>query len=93
MIGLILFGIFLITVIVLDLVMLISLIMQGDERKKMIVWKTSTYTLLGTVGYFVVCIVESFFRGYKGINPFTILASTAIIYCVLLFGFKKKYGD
>ncbi|MBT9775223.1 hypothetical protein GPL15_01710 [Clostridium sp. MCC353] len=93
MTGLILFGIFLAAVIIMDLVMLISLIKQGDERRRMIVGKTSTYTLLGMVGYFVVCIVESFFRGYKGINPFIILASTAIIYCVLLFGFKKKYGD
>lgn len=92
MAGLILFGIFLAAVIILDMVMLVSLIKQGDERKTMIVWKASTYTLLGTVGYFVVRIIENFVRGYRGINPFTMLTSTAIIYCILLFGLKRRYG-
>ena len=48
-IELMLFGVFLLMVIILDIIMLISLIKLGDEPKKLIIWKASTYTLLGTV--------------------------------------------
>ncbi len=89
-----LFGVFLLIVIILDLIMLISLIKLGDERKKLIIWKASTYTLLGTVGTFVIYIIKNVVRGYEeGMNPFTVLGSTAIIYCALLLFFKKKYGS
>lgn len=90
---LMLFGAFLLMVIILDIIMLISLIKLGDERKKLIIWKASTYTLLGTVGTFVIYIIKNVIRGYEeGMNPFTTLGSTAIIYCMLLLFFKKKYG-
>lgn len=46
-IGLLAFGVFLLLLIVLDVGMIVSLVRQGDERRQMIVWKTSTYTLLG----------------------------------------------
>ena len=43
-IGLLAFGVFLLLLIVLDVGMIVSLVRQGDERRQMIVWKTSTYT-------------------------------------------------
>ena len=58
-IELMLFGVFLLMVIILDIIMLISLIKLGDERKKLIIWKASTYTLLGTVGTFVIYIIKN----------------------------------
>lgn len=47
-------GIFLGVVLVgfaaLDIVMLVTLSMPGDERNQVIVWKASAFTLLATVG-------------------------------------------
>ena len=45
---LILFAAFLTGLIVLDIAMVVSLARPGDERRQMVVWKASTYTLLGT---------------------------------------------
>ena len=39
------FFIFIIVLIVLDIAMVISLVRPGDERRQLIVWKASTYTL------------------------------------------------
>ena len=39
--GLILFGLYLLAMIVLDIAMIISLLKPGDERRQMIVWKAS----------------------------------------------------
>lgn len=94
MIGMILFGVFLLALIVLDIVMIISLIKPGDERKQMIVWKASTYTLLVTVVGFVIDIIESIVRvEAMAVNPFIKLGVIAIVYCITLLFFKKKYGN
>lgn len=37
---------FVVFLIVLDIAMIVSLIVPGDERKQMVVWKASTYTLI-----------------------------------------------
>ena len=90
----ILFGLFVAALVALDAAMLVSLIKPGDERKKMIVWKASTYTFGGLVGYFILCILENTIRGqYQGINPFTILAVTSTLYCMALLYFRKQLGD
>ena len=91
--GLILFGLLLLALIGVDIAMLVSLVKPGDERGRMIVWKASTYTLLGVVGTLVIHIIENFIRGYEGVNPFTLLSATATIYCVVLIFFKRKYGN
>lgn len=49
----ILFLLFVLSLIVLDISMIISLIKPGDERKQMVVWKASAYTLLAAVGAMV----------------------------------------
>ena len=89
----ILFLAFLVVLIVLDIAMLISLIKPGDERKQMVVWKASTYTLLGTVGSMMFGIIENLIKGEAlYINPFVQLGVTAIIYFVFLLYYKRKYG-
>ena len=93
-VGLVLFAVFLLVLIGLDVAMLVSLVRPGDERRKMIVWKASTWTLLGTVGGMVVEIAEDLLRGQAlANNPFTQLGATAIIYFLALLYYKKKYGD
>lgn len=92
--GLVLFGVFLFGLITLDIMMIVSLIKPGDERKQMIVWKASTYTLFAMVGSMVIDIVISIIRVESMmINPFTRLGATALIYCIVLLYYKKKYGD
>lgn len=94
MIGIVLFGVFLLALIILDIVMIISLIKPGDERKQMIVWKASTYTLLITVGGLIIDVIESIIRvEAMAVNPFIKLGVIALIYCITLLFFKKRYGD
>ena len=90
-IGLLAFGVFLLLLIVLDVGMIVSLVRQGDERRQMIVWKTSTYTLLGASGALVLDIIENLVRSQPmAVNPFIHLASTATIYFVVLM--RKERG-
>ena len=89
----ILFLAFLVILIILDIAMLISLIKPGDERKQMVVWKASTYTLLGTVGSMVIGIIENLIKGEAMyINPFVQVSVTATIYFLFLLYYKRKYG-
>lgn len=93
-IGLILFGIFLLTLIVLDVSMIFSLLRTGDERRQLIVWKASTSTLCVVVAGFVIDIVESLVKGEAmQINPFIKLSVTAIVYLLTHLYYKKRYGD
>lgn len=89
----ILFLIFILVLIILDVAMVISLIKPGDERKQMVVWKVSTYTLLATVGSIIISIIENFVKTEAMfINPFVQLGTTAIVYFVFLMYYKRKYG-
>lgn len=93
-IGLILFGVYLLVMIILDIGMLISLMRPGDERRQMIVWKASTWTLVATMGSLVVGIIEGIVKVQEmSINPFSTLTATATIYFVCLLYYKRKYGD
>ena len=77
----------------LDIAMVISLVRPGDERRQLIVWKASTYTLLGTVGSLILNIIENIINSNPmTVNPFTTLGAAAIIYFLLLLFFKKRYG-
>ncbi len=89
----ILFLVFLLILIVLDIAMVISLVKPGDERKQMVVWKASSYTLLGTVGSMMFSIIENLIKGEaQYINPFVQVGVTAIIYFLFLLYYKRKYG-
>ena len=91
---LILFGLFLLGTIVLDVAMVVSLARVGDERRQLIVWKAGSFTLLVTVLTQVFDVVEAVVRVQKlQSNPFIDLSVTAVTYFVVLLVLKKRYGD
>ena len=91
--ALIFLGVVLFVFAVLDIIMIVSLIKPGDERKQMMVWKASTYTLLVTVGSLLIDVVVSGIRGQvSSSNSLILLEVTAIVYFISLLCFKKKYG-
>ena len=45
---------FVVLLIVLDIAMVVSLVKSGDERRQLMVWKASTFTLIGTVGVMIL---------------------------------------
>ncbi len=93
-IALVLFGIFLLILIILDVAMIVSLLRTGDERRQLIVWKASAVTLLVVVGTLVIDVVESIVRAEAMlINPFIKLSVTAMVYLLTLLYYKKRYGD
>lgn len=93
-VALVLFGIFLLILIISDIAMIVSLLRTGDERRQLIVWKTSSFTLLVVVGTFVIDVVESIVRAEAMlINPFIKLSVTAMVYLLALLYYKKRYGD
>ena len=92
--ALVLFGIFLLILIILDIAMIVSLLRTGDERRQVIVWKASAFTLLVVVGTLVLDVVESIVRVEAMlINPFIRLSVTAMVYLLTLLYYKKRYGD
>ena len=92
--ALVLFGIFLLILIILDVAMIVSLLRTGDERRQLIVWKASAFTLLVVVGTLVLDVVESIVRVEAMlINPFIRLSVTAMVYLLTLLYYKKRYGD
>ena len=56
---LIVFGIFLIALIFIDFMMIVSLLKTGDERRKLMVWKASFFTLLITVLGLVLDVITA----------------------------------
>ena len=90
---LIAFAVFLLVLIFLDLAMVVSMLRPGDERKQMIVWKTSASTLLVTVLMLVFNVVEALIKKEPTlINPFIHLSVVAMVYFVTLLVEKKRYG-
>ncbi len=84
---------FVVLLVILDIGMVVSLALPGDERKQMIVWRASTYTLLAWAGATIGKIAEKLISMEPlAENPFVSLGTTAIIYFVLLLYFKRKYG-
>ena len=91
--ALIAFFLFLALLLFLDAAMLVSLIRPGDERRMLIVWKASTWTLIGTMGSLVINTVECIVRGQQlCVNPFVTLSVAAMFYFVYLLYYRKKYG-
>lgn len=84
----------LMVLIVLDIAMIVSLIRTGDERRRLIVWKASTGTLLIVVGTLVIDVIKAIINAEAmEVNPFIKLSTTAIVYFLELLYFKKRYGD
>ncbi len=91
-----------ILVILLSLIaaMFVSLGRQGDERRRLIVEKSSFSTLSILTLYLLFEILERIILvlagrelSPNGLNPFTLLTLTAVIYTACLIWFKRKYGD
>ena len=88
-----LFLLYLCAMMALDLAMLVSLLRPGDERRQMVVWKASTWTLMGLVGMLVIEVVKGFATGSMDpINPFVHLTVTATLYFGFSLYFKRKLG-
>ncbi len=91
--GLIFFAAFIITLVLVDAAMIVSLVRSGDERRKLVVWKASTYTLLGTAGSMVLEVIGSLMhRQEMAVNPFVKLCAMALTYFAFLLFFQKKHG-
>ncbi len=79
--------------IALDIGMLISIVRSGDERRQIIVWKASAFTLMGVTGALIVEIIENLATGQEmTMNPFSHLTATAMVYFGALLFFKKRHG-
>lgn len=86
-------GIILLIFTILDIWMIVSLLKPGDERKRMIVWKAGTYTLLVYVGASVIDIIENLVRGLEmTVNPLLQLELIAIVYFIAILFFRIKHG-
>ena len=88
------FGIFLLVLIVLDVLMIYSLFRTGDERRQLIVWKASAFTLLVVSLTLVFDVIQSLVEsGAMLVSPFTKLSVTAMVYFLSLLYYRKRYGD
>ena len=75
---------------VLDIFMLVTLLKPGDERNQIIVWKASSFTLLGVVGANILTVIEKFVTAQPLTqNPFVQLEVFAIMYFVSLMYYKR----
>lgn len=76
--------------------MMVSLVHAevADERRRLIVGKACTWTLIATVGAEIIELMRTIAAQPNGepSSPFVSLAVTAILYAVFLGWFKHKYG-
>ena len=86
-------GVVLAVFTVLDIFMLVTLLKPGDERNQIIVWKASSFTLLGVVGANILTVIEKFVTAHPLTqNPFVQLEVFAIMYFVSLMYYKRKHS-
>ncbi|WP_230327041.1 hypothetical protein [Longicatena caecimuris] len=86
-------GVILAVFAILDIYMLISLLKPGDERNQIIVWKASSFTLLGVFGANILTVIKQFVTAQPLIqNPLVQLEVFAIIYFVSLMYYKRKHS-
>ena len=86
-------GVVLAAFTVLDIFMLVTLLKPGDERNQIIVWKASSFTLLGVVGANILTVIEKFVTAQPLTqNPFVQLEVFAIMYFVSLMYYKRKHS-
>ena len=82
--------------VVLIIWMFVSLVRSEleDERRKLIVGKACTWTLIATVGANRIEVIEVAAAQPNGepVAPFVRLVVTALMYAIFLGWFKHKYG-
>ena len=77
----------------LDITMLVSLLKTGDERSRIIVWKTSTFAFNAMVGALVLDVITTYVtKQPMTINPFIQLQVAAVLDCAALLYYRKKLG-
>lgn len=89
---LVLFLLFVAALILLDIAMVVSLVRSGDERRQLMVWKASTFTLIGTVGVMFIDNIKMFIDPSAIAAPFSQLGATAIIYFCSLLYYRRRLG-
>lgn len=76
--------------------MLVTLVRSevDDERRKLIVGKACTWTLIATVGANLIEVIEVAVQQPNGepVAPFIRLMVAALMYAIFLGWFKHKYG-
>ena len=89
-----LFFLFLVALIALDIFLFVSLMRQGDERNRLIVWKASAFTLLTTAGGHVVDIVIPLAQRQpvESSNPFVQLGVMALVFFLATLYYKRKHS-
>ena len=89
-----LFFLFLVALIALDIFLFVSLMRQGDERNRLIVWKASAFTLLATAGGHVVDIVIPLAprQPVESSNPFVQLGVMALVFFLAALYYKIKHS-
>ena len=86
-------GVVLLIFTVLDVMMLVSLLIPGDERNQVIVWKASSFTLLATIGAKILDVIENFVKAQPmTANPLIQLEVAAILYFIALMYYRRKHG-
>ena len=82
--------------VVLIIWMFVSLVRSEleDERRKLIVGKACTWTLIATVGANLIEVIEVAVQQPNGepVSPFIRLVVAALMYAIFLGWFKHKYG-
>ena len=82
--------------VVLIVWMFVSLVRSEleDERRKLIVGKACTWTLIATVGANLIEVIEVAVQQPNGepVAPFVRLVVVALMYAIFLGWFKHKYG-
>ena len=82
--------------VVLIIWMFVSLVRSEleDERRKLIVGKACTWTLIATVGANLIEVIEVAVQQPNGepVAPFIRLVVVAVMYAIFLGWFKHKYG-
>ena len=90
----IVFGIFLLALVALDILMIVSMLRTGDERRQLIVLKASAFTLLVIVFTLVIDIIVSIVKAEAMlVDSFVKLSVTAMVYLLALLYNKRKYGN
>ena len=89
-----LFFLFLVALIALDIFLFVSLMRQGDERNRLIVWKASAFTLVATAGGHVVDIVIPLAQRQpvESSNPFVQLGVMALVFFLATLYYKIKHS-
>ena len=89
------FGVLMVSVILI-IWMFVSLVRSEleYERRKLIVGKACTWTLIATVGANLIEVIEVAVRQPNGepVAPFIRLVAAALMYAIFLGWFKHKYG-